>query len=118
MQALLEKSHALIDCGALMAGATNRQVAEYACQSPLLDPKLFKGVVFFDQDHQKWMAMECRCTIHWPKKRVVGFGHRVEVATRDMQARVPVSKNRFWESAGGGLRAAGGLLNAQLSRNI
>eukprot|EP00959_Pyramimonas_sp_CCMP1952_P367373 7694636-Pyramimonas_sp.AAC.1 len=41
-KALSEKCHALIDCGALMAGATNRQVAEYAC--PLLDPKLFKGV--------------------------------------------------------------------------
>ena len=58
MQVLNQKSHALIDCGAMMAGATNREVADYMC--PQLDLTLFQGVVYFDQDHEKWMAKDRR----------------------------------------------------------
>jgi hypothetical protein len=58
LQVLRQRSHALIDCGAMMAGATNCEVADYMC--PRLDPTLFQGVVYYDQCQEKWMAKDRR----------------------------------------------------------
>ena len=48
--------HALIDAGALMAGASNAQVAEYLLGK--LDRREFSGVVFFDPERSEWVVQD------------------------------------------------------------
>ena len=50
---------ALIDCGALLAGISNRNVAEYLSENLLLKPKgNLKGITFYDESTKEWMILE------------------------------------------------------------
>ncbi|WIA08442.1 hypothetical protein OEZ85_007879 [Tetradesmus obliquus] len=50
--ALQYKLHALLDCGALLAGTTNRQAAHYVLQH--MDASRYQGVCYFDADSRQW----------------------------------------------------------------
>ncbi|KAF5833854.1 hypothetical protein DUNSADRAFT_9691 [Dunaliella salina] len=59
-KALSEKADALIDCGAILAGVSNRAAAEHIL--PLLDGSRFQGVCFFEPraSPPTWMVLEAR----------------------------------------------------------
>ena len=50
---------ALIDCGALLAGISNREVAEYLSEKLLPNSKSnLKGITFYDESAKEWMILE------------------------------------------------------------
>uniref|UniRef100_A0A7R9V0Q8 ubiquitinyl hydrolase 1 n=1 Tax=Chlamydomonas euryale TaxID=1486919 RepID=A0A7R9V0Q8_9CHLO len=48
--------HALVDCGALLAGPSNKGAAAYLLTK--LDSSTFKGVCYYDSHHRQWMISE------------------------------------------------------------
>ncbi|GLI61980.1 hypothetical protein VaNZ11_004546, partial [Volvox africanus] len=58
--ALKERMHALLDCGALLAGASNRQASEYLCQRLAEQGAAapFQGVTYFDEDKRNWTVSD------------------------------------------------------------
>ena len=50
---------ALIDCGALLAGISNRNVAEYLSENLLFKSKgNLRGITFYDESTKEWMILE------------------------------------------------------------
>eukprot|EP00198_Chlamydomonas_reinhardtii_P007687 XP_001697024.1 predicted protein [Chlamydomonas reinhardtii] len=59
LQMALDKSaHALIDCGALLAGTTNRHAAEFLLADPRLQQLGFRGVTFYAERERGWAVLE------------------------------------------------------------
>eukprot|EP00198_Chlamydomonas_reinhardtii_P008814 XP_001698151.1 predicted protein [Chlamydomonas reinhardtii] len=54
-------AHAVLDCGALMAGTSNRRAAEYLLAGPRLQrlqQLRFRGVTYFDEAARGWVVLE------------------------------------------------------------
>ncbi|GIL75394.1 hypothetical protein Vretifemale_5196 [Volvox reticuliferus] len=60
--ALRERMHALLDCGALLAGTSNRQASEYLRQQLAEQGAAasFQGVTYFDEDERSWTVCDLR----------------------------------------------------------
>ncbi|GAX73071.1 hypothetical protein CEUSTIGMA_g524.t1 [Chlamydomonas eustigma] len=55
-QAILLKVHAILDCGAMLAGASNKEAAEYVLGC--LDTAQHRGVCYYDSSHKCWMIQD------------------------------------------------------------
>ncbi|KAG2451920.1 hypothetical protein HYH02_003695 [Chlamydomonas schloesseri] len=62
LQAALDNgAHAVIDCGALLAGTSNSRIADYLLTGPHLQHLQqlgFRGVTFFDEQERGWVVLE------------------------------------------------------------
>ncbi|KAG2441635.1 hypothetical protein HXX76_003254 [Chlamydomonas incerta] len=62
LQTALDKgAHAVLDCGALLAGTSNRHAAKFLLAEPRL-PRLqqlgFRGVTYYDEQERGWVVLE------------------------------------------------------------
>ncbi|KAG2441624.1 hypothetical protein HXX76_003244 [Chlamydomonas incerta] len=56
--ALNNGAHAVLDCGALLAGTSNRHAAKFLLAEPRLQQLGFRGVTYYDEQERGWVVLE------------------------------------------------------------